>query len=73
MIDPSLADELRPEATKRRMDWNEGNHYANWRPYVGPHVRAVWHTLTDDQKVAIACDAKARAREDEEAAELDGC
>jgi len=60
---------LRFEATQKRMDWAAGGHYANWRQYVGSSVKAVWHTLTDDQKVAIATDAKERARNEEEKAE----
>jgi hypothetical protein len=63
-------DQVRSEATKARMDWNEGHKYANWRSEIGSCVRAIWHTLTDEQKIAIACDAKRRAREEEEAAEL---
>jgi hypothetical protein len=31
--------------------------YANWRDYIGPAVRGIWHTLTDEQKVTLATDA----------------
>jgi hypothetical protein len=70
MIDSDDIDRMFAEATKKRMNWDEGSHYANWREYVSSQVRAIWYTLTDEQKVAIACDALVRARDAEEAAEL---
>jgi hypothetical protein len=63
-------DEVRREATQRHMDWGKSGVYADWKRQVGGHVRAIWRTLTDEQKVAIALDAKARARKDEEAEEV---
>ena len=58
-------DILRREATAKRMDWDEGSHYCNWRRYVGPSVREVWHTLNDEQKTAIAVDAYKQAQDAE--------
>ncbi len=51
-------DDIRAQATVHRIDWNDHRRdYYNWREFVGPQVRAIWHTLTDEQKVAIASDA----------------
>ncbi len=58
-------DRIRREATKTRMDWSEGSHFCNWRRYVGAPVKGIWHTFTDEQKVAIATDARSRAEEAE--------
>lgn len=39
------------------VNWDEGGKVHNWRNYVGEHVRALWATLSDTQKVAIVRDA----------------
>lgn len=67
------ADELRSQATKKRIDWNEGRHlWTDWREFVGPSVRGIWHTLDDEQKVAIATDAYEFATVDSERFEPNG-
>lgn len=57
-------DYLRDEALAE-VDWEEGGRVHNWRNYVGYHTRALWHTLSDEQRVAIVRDADELAnRED---------
>lgn len=46
-------------------DWNGGGRVHNWRNHVGEHVRAIWHTFTDEQKRVLACEADDRASDEE--------
>jgi hypothetical protein len=38
-------------------NWNERDDVHNWRNYISDRLRAIWHTFTDEQKVAIADNA----------------
>lgn len=56
---------LAVEATKTPIDWDEGGRYHNWRNHVGDNVKAIWDTLTDPAKIAIARDADELAGREE--------
>lgn len=50
------------------IDWDEGdqpNRCHDWRHHVGHNVRAIWDTLPDPVKIAIALDAEVLADHEE--------
>ena len=53
------------EALVPNIDWKKDGKVHNWRNYVGKRTRALWDTLTPEQKIAIAADADARASKEE--------
>lgn len=59
-VDP-VFDYIAKEALLSPQPWGEGGRVHNWRNYVGEHVRALWETFTDEQKIAIAGDAHDQA------------
>jgi hypothetical protein len=63
-----MSDYCREEAEREvlaEQDWDYGGHVHNWRNYIGENTRAIWATLTQEQRVAIATDAVVQAmRED---------
>lgn len=61
MDETEINEYLVKEALETPIDWSTGGHVHNWRNYVGQHVRALWATLPDEVKVAIAHDADDRA------------
>lgn len=58
-------DYIARDALVEEIDWSEGGRIHNWRNHVGEHTRAIWHTLTPEQKVAIARDAEGDASAEE--------
>mgnify|MGYP000851059213 CR=1 FL=1 len=42
-------------------DWSRTERVHSWHNYIGDKTRAIWHTLTDEQKLAIAEDADEQA------------
>lgn len=48
---------MRDEFLAQPMLWEEGGRVHNWKNYVGEHVRNIWHTFTDEQKISIGLDA----------------
>lgn len=60
-----LADDVfRADALAKVDNWDfhDRTRWVDWRKGVGPCVRAIWHTFTDDQKIRIAADAHIRER-----------
>lgn len=45
--------------------WDEGGRVHNWRNHVGDRARGLWHTFTDEQKIALALDADELASHEE--------
>ena len=72
LLAPNL-DELRSQVMTQRdwdteerswkdLGWENARLDAyDWRRFVGPAVRVIWETLSDEQKMAIATDAYAHA------------
>lgn len=46
-------------------DWSRAGRVHDWRNHVGERVRAIWPTLTPDQRTALALDAGERASDEE--------
>lgn len=42
-------------------DWSREWRVHNWRNYITDDLRAMWHTFTDTQKIAIAQMAERQA------------
>jgi hypothetical protein len=45
--------------------WDSSFRVHNWRNYISKDVAAMWHTFTDQQKIAIAEMANAMADREE--------
>ncbi len=44
-------DAFRADALAKVHDWDHNfSRWVNWRRGVGPCVRAIWHTFTDEKK-----------------------
>lgn len=41
--------------------WDYAGKVHDWRNHVGEGVRAIWHTFTPSQRMALADDANRRA------------
>lgn len=53
------------EAARSVIDWTSGGRVHNWRNHVGQRTKTIWHTLTPEQRVAIAEDAADEAGAEE--------
>jgi hypothetical protein len=58
-------DKLWSESTGK-VDWHGGSYAYNWRAFIGPQTRGIWHSLTAEQKFALAKDALVFAQEADE-------
>jgi hypothetical protein len=56
---------LEEQALQEPQDWDAGGRVHNWRNHVGENVKAIWHTFTPKQKIAIALDADEAAGAEE--------
>lgn len=45
--------------------WDRAGKVHDWRNHVGDHTRAIWLSLTPNQRLAIAMDADAAASNEE--------
>lgn len=54
-----ITDYLKEQALDPK--WDEAGRVHDWRNHVGENVKAIWHTFTDEQKLALAEDADERA------------
>lgn len=45
------------DALSNAPDWEAGGRVHNWRNHIGEHTKAVWPTLTENQRLAIILDA----------------
>jgi hypothetical protein len=50
---PHFPDEVLPIP----ISWTAGGRVHNWRNHVGERTKAIWNSLTNEQKLAIAADA----------------
>lgn len=58
-------DWVAKQAVSPDLDWDEGGRVHNWRNHVGSRTKAIWNTLSDEAKVAIALDADDSASNEE--------
>lgn len=45
--------------------WDHAGKVHDWRNHVGEGIRAIWHTFTPEQRMALAADADERASAEE--------
>lgn len=53
------------DALDPNIDWDSGGRVHNWKNHVGENVRALWNTLSDEVRLAIAHDAEVKAGNEE--------
>lgn len=46
-------------------DWTDTSRVHNWRNYVSDRVRQIWHTFTDEQKIALGEQAAEQSSKEE--------
>jgi hypothetical protein len=49
----------------RDPQWGHAAYVHDWRNHVGERTQALWHTFTDEQRLAIAADAEDEASAEE--------
>lgn len=59
-------DPLNPDLNEAQSAaWEEGGRVHNWQNHIGPRIKALWGSLSDDFKTALANDAQDTADNEE--------
>lgn len=60
LTDEGVIDRLNGEAVPpdyRNPDWTHNRRVHEWKNHVGPLIKEIWHTFSDEQRAAIALEA----------------